>query len=184
MSLGIPPLYKGAQVLFSRVMTTAIGLSSLFGGGEKRLYGIYDQETDQPIIEWDSCLYFDYHNESSISDAPQEQGAFISYNKVSSPFIIHTRATKLSAQDRPQFLADCEKLLDSLTLYKFVTPDRVYNDVNLTSVDYQRGADQGYSMVAIDFVLKEVRLNKNSRYQKAATPSGEAKKSTGQVVAK
>jgi hypothetical protein len=164
-------------------MSAVSSITSLFSG-QQRLYAICDQDTDAVILSWDSCITFDYHNESSISDAPQEQGAFISYNKVASPFVIHTRATKSNASDRAQFLEDCEKLLDSLTLYKFVTPDRVYNDVNLTSIDYQRGADAGYSLLAVDFVLKEVRINKNSRYQKAAEPSGESKKSTGQVTAK
>jgi len=183
MAFGIPPLWQGATITIARVLSPISALTGLFGG-QQRVYAICDSETDAVILQWDSCINFDYHNESSISDAPQEQGAFVSYNKVAAPFVIHTRGTKSNAADRVQFLEDCEKMLDSLTLYKFVTPDRVYNDVNLTSIDYQRGAEQGYSLLAVDFVLKEVRINKNSRYQKPATPSGEAKKSTGQVQAK
>jgi hypothetical protein len=108
----------------------------------------------------------------------------VSYNKVQTPFTIRTRATRQNIADRAAFLQDCEDKLDSLELYKFVTPERVYNDVNLVMVDYHRNSREGYSILAVDFVLREVRINKDSRYEKGKNPSAASQQSGGQRVAK
>ena len=179
MALGIPPLYRGFQVAVAGVLTTVAGIQTLFK--EKKVYGVADKDGNL-IIDWDSCIKFEYHNESTISDAPQEQGAFISYNKVTSPFIISTTGTKSDVDERGAFLDLCETELDSLTLYNFITPEKVYKNVNLISINYNRSAESGYSLIAVDFVFKEVRLNNETRTESTTEPSGAAKKSTGQVT--
>jgi hypothetical protein len=181
MSLGIPSLMGGLTIATGLLLG---GIATATTVPQKKIYGVYSQETDKLVIQWDSCIYFEYHNESSISDAPQEQGAFISYNKVANPFLIRTRGTRKNASERNAFLDECEQKLDSLELYKFVTPDHIYNDVNLVGVNYYRSTDAGYSILSVDFTFKEVRINKDSRYEKAKEPSGEKQKSTGQVTAK
>ena len=183
MAFGIPTLKGGVSIAAGALLSG--GLSGITGMQDsKRVYQLVNPDDDSVVLQWDSCLSFDYHNESSISDAPQEEGAFISYNKVASPFMIRTRATTTKPESRGQFLKDCESFLDDLKLYKFITPNAVYNDVNLTSVDYHRGSDAGFSMIMVDFVFREVRINKESRYESAKEPAGEKQKSTGQVQVK
>lgn len=178
MALGIPALYQGFQVAATSIMTTIVFFQTL--NQEKRVFALMNKEGDV-VLEWDSCISFEFHNESTISDAPQEQGAFISYNKVQMPFLISTSGTKMNADARPRFIQQALNLLDDLTLYDFVTPDRVYRDVNVTSINQARNARNGYSIAVIDFNLKEVRLNLSTRTEETAEPSGAAKKSWGQV---
>ena len=182
MAFGLPTLKSGLTIAAGVLLS---GLNSITGIQDaKRTYQLVNPDDDSVVLQWDSCLMFDYHNESNISDAPQEEGAFISYNKVATPFTIRTRATTTNPQNRTQFLSDCETFLDDLKLYKFITPNAVYNDVNLISVDYHRGNDSGFSMISVDFVFREVRINKESRYESAKEPSGEKQKSSGQVTPK
>lgn len=183
MAFGLPTL-KGGLSIAAGVLLSG-GLGGITGIQDtKRVYALANPDDDSIVLQWDSCLNFDYHNESNISDAPQEEGAFISYNKVATPFTIRTRATTTKPETRSQFLKDCEDFLDDLKLYKFITPNGVYNDVNLISIDYHRGSDAGFSMISVDFVFREVRINKESRYESSKEPSGEKQKSSGQVTPK
>ncbi len=181
MSIGIPPLYRDFQIAVASVLTTIVGIQSLFKAAKN--YAVVDKDGNK-IISWDSCLKFEYSNDSTISDAPQESGAFIAYNKVASPFIISTTGTKSKAEDRAAFLDLCDEKLSGLELYDFITPEKIYKNVNLIAINYQRSADSGYSLISVNFVFKEVVLNDETRKQAVAHPSGAGKLGTGQVVAK
>lgn len=181
MALGIPALYQGFQVKATSILTTIKAIVSV--GQEKKIYALIDKDGNK-VLNWDSCISFVYKNSSTITEAPQESGAFISYNKVGSPFIINTRGTSLKSGDRKKFIEEANGLLLSLELYDFITPEQTYKNVNLTALSNAKEATAGYSIVAIDFTFQEVVLNNLSRRElKTAEPSGESEKSTGQVVA-
>jgi len=120
---GIPPLLNNQQIdpVATLDMVTVTAASTYRATGAMP-YAVID-ENGGTVIEWDSCIYFDYTNESYVTHVPQEQGAFISDNKVATPYQIRTRGTKAKAGERAQFLADCENRLNELDLYDFVTPD-------------------------------------------------------------
>jgi len=180
MSLGIPALYQNFQIAATSILTTVSFIKSI--GQESKIYSLVDKDGNN-VLKWDSCVSFTYDNSYTISDAPQEEGAFISYNKVSSPFIIKTRGTSLDANDRKTFVEQADTILASLEIYDFITPERVYRNCNVVAITHAKTAQSSYSIAAIDFIIHEVVLNNLTRTDETATPSGAKRKSTGQVVA-
>ena len=182
MALGIPALYQDFQVTATSILSTISAISSIFK--KRKVYAVVDKDGNS-ILEWDSCISFEYKNSYTISDAPQESGAFISYNKVASPFVITTRGTSLASADRIKFIRQADKVLAGLELYSFITPENIYRNINLIAISHAKTASSGYAINAIDFVFHEVVLNDKTREEtRTAEPSGATHKSTGQVVAK
>src|SRR6185503_11295777 len=73
-----------------------------------------------------------YRREYRISTAPQEQGAFLSYNKVQMPF--DARVTYLVSglsAIRTAFLQQLEAAAASLDLYSVVMPEFIYPSANI-----------------------------------------------------
>jgi hypothetical protein len=113
----------------------------------------------------------DFRQDYRISTAPQEQGSFLSYNKVQDPFA--GRVTFLvggNDAQRSAFLATVAALVASISLFALVMPEMTYPSVNCTHFDFRRTARSGVSLLAVDVWVEQVRITGTTQY--TATPSG------------
>lgn len=128
---------------------------TMFGGPQ---WGIFDQ-SGNALLEANSVLGVEYARDYQVSDYPQEQGAFESYNKVKVPF--QAKVVFLIGTDidyRSNFLNALEQAVSSLDLVTVVTPEISYPSANLTHAGYRRVARNGVTLIAIDVGLVEVRV--------------------------
>lgn len=124
----------------------------------------------------------EFRNDSRISTAPQEQGAFLSYNKVASPFNgrVSYIISGIAAQ-RGAFLASCKSMLDSLTLLSLVMPEYVWPSCNMTHYDLRRAAHEGASMFVVDIWVEEVRITGTAAFSNTQAPAGAGQVNGGTV---
>ena len=177
---GIPTL-QNAINFPSHVSTTVKALTSLFN--EPPIWGIYID--DKPAIACDGATTFDIHEESSISNAPQEGGKLLSYNKVKQPYSTHITLLKGGDDiERDKFIADLIRFKNDLKLLSIVTPDQVYTNCNIISVSIARNPDRGYLLVAADIGLQEVMIATAIEEKETADSNGKKQQNNGQVEAK
>jgi hypothetical protein len=135
------------------------------------LWGVF-QQNGAPALVSDSVASVDYSREYSVSDYPQEQGAFASYNKVQQPF--DSNVTILSSLTRQQLLNTLEPIVASLALVSVVTPEVSYPSANLTGYKLRRTMRSGVTLISVDLSLKEIRVT-------ATTASAGTQRPVGQV---
>src|SRR6266446_5232352 len=107
------------------------------------VWGIFDQDGNT-VLAADSVASVEYQDPWRISDYPQEQGAFESYNKVKSPFTVKI-AFLISGDisNRSDFLETLQRAVESLDLFVVVTPEISYDSANLSFSTYRRTARSG-----------------------------------------
>lgn len=145
----------------------------------------FDVLTGQNIPQWgifldgdavvaaDNVVSMEYKQDWSISDYPVEDGGFQSYDKVNSPFDARVRFSRGgSTDDRTEFLQSVADAAQPLTLYDVVTPEQVYQNVNITHYDYHRTSISGVGLLTIDIWLKEVRVTAQAAFSNTEQPSG------------
>lgn len=185
---GVPPLLRdpaAAVVSFAGAQITSLAgaardlagivtgdLTSLLGTGDDigaqadsaSSWGLFDSD-GQAVITPDSFLGVEYRNSSRISNYPLEQGAFESYNKVANPFdLVVGMACGGDIAQRADFLATAKQLAQSMDLYTLVTPEEVFESVNIERYDYARKAHNGAGLIIINFYLTEIRVNTESEF--------------------
>lgn len=126
-----------------------------------------------PAIVSDTLDEFSFRQEYRISTAPQEQGAFASYNKVQEPF--EGRVTFYVADTpaaRAGMLAQIAVAIASLdTGYALVMPEAAYTSINITHQDFRRvRQDGGVTMLAVDVWVEQVRIVGTSQFSKTVNP--------------
>ncbi len=124
----------------------------------------------------------EYRQEFRLSSAPQEAGAFLSYNKVNSPF--QGRVSYIiggTAAQRGAFLGIIEKVEASLDLLSLVTPEKTYPSVTVVHHDYRRSAHAGVSMFVVDVWIEEVRITGTSAFTTTTAPAGASPANVGAV---
>jgi hypothetical protein len=149
---GLPPLPPGVnQPIVSLAVSEAI--SGLLWQASKvpPLWGVFDANGNQVLFP-DSVLEFTNRQEYEVSDFPVQQGSFASYNKVIRPFEVQLRFSVAgSVSDRAAFLTDLAALAASIDLFSVVTPERVYQNVNLDRYEViRRGAKGAYFLTEVD----------------------------------
>jgi hypothetical protein len=148
-------------------------LSSLMGTGDDiggqsdsaaSSWGLFDSN-GQAVITPDSFLGVEYRNSTRISNYPLERGAFESYNKVNNPFdLIVGMSCGGDIAQRADFLATAKALAQSMDLYTLVTPEEVFESVNIERYDYARKVHNGAGLILINFYLTEIRVNTESEF--------------------
>jgi hypothetical protein len=136
-------------------LATADGVSVAQRAAGQR-WGIYNA-IGTLAIQPDSIFAFDFKQEYRISDYPVEQGGLQSYNKVITPYDATVIMTKGGpASSRREFLDQLALIVSLLDLYDVVTPDKIYEDVNVVRYDYQRTAQNGVSLIKAFVYLRQV----------------------------
>lgn len=175
---GVPDVLRAAGAVSAVVV-----VAQQFGLIASSTYwGILNANGNEAIRP-DSVVAFDYRGESRIASYPVEDGGFSSYNKVRTPVDIRIVMTcgGNSYMPRQAFLSKLEALKDSLELVSIVTPDRVYQSLNVVSLATQRIARNGVSLLAAEVGFIEVQSSATASYAPTAKPSGAAAVSNGSV---
>lgn len=107
-----------------------------------------------------------------ISTAPQEQGAFLSYNKVSTPFQAKVSyvVSGTSAQ-RGIFLAQVLAVQNQINFFTLVMPEYQYPSCDVVHHDYRRDARRGVSMFIVDIWVEQVRVSGTAAYSNTQNPA-------------
>ena len=125
------------------------------------------------VLEADSVVSFDYKKDWRVSEYPQEQGAFQSYNKVQTPFDVRLRLTKGGTdRERAAFFDALDAAQASLALYDIVTPEKTYSSASIEHVDYRRSAGEGMGLITADVWLKEIRVSATLAFSHTAKAAG------------
>lgn len=181
MANGIPSLLgKVANVTntISLVVADAQLILGMFGGPK---WGIFYQN-GSIALQPDSIIAVDFKREWLISDYPQEQGAFQTYNKVKTPTDLNVRMTKGGTEDdRANFLVAVAKLAGSLALVKVVMPDVTMTNVNILRFDFRRTSTNGIGLLTVDVALREIRVAPSPAFTNTAAPSGADPQNGGAV---
>lgn len=160
------------MALSGLLVADALSVTRAFGTPQ---WGIYGQD-GSPIVESDAVNAVQYARDYQISDYPQEQGAFQSYNKVQVPF--QAKLSFIIAATRQGFLNSIERAVASLEFVTVVTPEVRYPSANLIHYDYRRTASHGKTLIIVEVWVEEVRVVANTAQATASNPTGQATGST------
>ena len=144
----------------------------------ENIWGIYNADYEPVLADVyiDSMIDLKYTNASKISTFPVEEGSFVSYNKVQTPYKAKVR---MSVGGNDINIAAFIKQLDALVmdtkLYSIVTPQKTYLNANIEKIDYTRSQNKGVNLIMADIELIEIRQVSPS-YGKVALPPAKAKK--------
>ncbi|AMM14249.1 hypothetical protein AX768_09220 [Burkholderia sp. PAMC 28687] len=157
---GVPALVRtvGAPVLASvNSALISVGLGQFALGLSQPVWGIFDANND-PIAVSDSVGALEFGSDSHISNAPMEQGAFQSYNKVQLPFEARVRLHCGGAIEKRQaFLQAIELASKSTDLYSIVTPEASYFQANVAGYRYRRETRNGATLLTVEVALSQIR---------------------------
>lgn len=178
---GVPALVRDTlaalipQPLLS--LFDAPGLNSFLGPQ----WGIFGKQ-GQPILTADSVHGVEYQHDYRISDYSQTDGAFMSYNKVQTPFSAKVTFLIGAAEERAGFLSQAEAAVASLNLVKVVTPEIDYPSANLTHLSYRRTARNGATLIMVDVWCEEVRIVDTGQLSSSGKSTNAANLKVGGVV--
>lgn len=155
-----------------------------------------------PVLTPDSVLSLEWRGEERISDYPVQNGQFVSFNKVAVPYDLRMVVTcqglnivqeALSSvtqvldqalgqlglafgqpMTRDAFLRQLDAMLASTDLYNVVTPDKVYQNVNLVSYNHAKKSDEGGTLIIAELLFREVRESVNAYYSSPIASSSES----------
>ena len=134
------------------------------------------------MISADTVTTLEYRGDSRVSDYPQEQGAFASYNKVQIPY--EARVQLICGRlvpFRAKFLDQIEAAKQSTDLYKIVTPERVYTNANVVAYDTRREVKDGATLVKVNVHIEEIRVTAAAQFSNTQNPASANTASQGQV---
>lgn len=178
---GVPALLRSLTVPTpGAVLNRVLGAiaADLFG---QTVWGVFDANGDE-VLNPDSFGGIDYQNGGRVSNAPQEEGAFSSYNKVANPYdcslMLITSADKAT---RSAFLAKLEEMSAGVELFTVVTPERTYTNATLQNFNYKRNGQQGLTMIQAQLNFVQIRTSASSTVTPTQDPSGADIQSGGQV---
>jgi hypothetical protein len=186
---GVPPLLNqiaGVQNTVVLLVADALEVVGLF---QTPQWGLFTQ-TGQPAFGQGSTGIIaavlqalgpggqsvggiEYRVDHRISTAPQEQGAFLSYNKVATPW--NGRVTYIiggTQAQRGMFLASVVAAQAALTMFNLIMPEYSYPGCNVVHHDLRRTARNGITMFAVDIWVEQVRVTGTAPFTQTATPGG------------
>lgn len=162
-------------------LLTADLVTSLIGGDDVIEWGIF--KDGFIVLEPDSFLALDMRQDWSVPDYPIEDGSFENYNKVQLPFATRVRMA-VGDEDpgaKQEFLAILNQIADDTELYDVVTPDEIYESVNIVHKELRRSNVRGASMLLVDIWLQQIRVSASSQFSKTKDPSGSDTVNAGTV---
>lgn len=155
-SLGIPNISGfSANVTDSLIsFGGALLLNQVFGN----YWGVFDQH-GFPVLLADSMTSIEYESSYSVATAPVEAGSFVTYNKVANPAKVTVQLVKGSGgvTERSLFLTMITALSGTTDKFIVITPEAVYPNHAIESIDYARHPDNGARMIKANLHLVEVK---------------------------
>ena len=113
-----------------------------------------------PVVPaYASTVEFDYSQEMPLSNYPQEQGAFQTYNKVTLPYDIRLRVCSGgSVSARQGFLYTCLAIKDSFQLFTVITPEMTFSNCNCNHISWRRTAKRNNTLIEVDLGFVQVPI--------------------------
>lgn len=129
-----------------------------------------------------STVEFDFAQDWPISNYPQEQGAFQSYNKVTLPYDVRLRlASGTSDANRQAFLSTVLAIGNSFALFDVMTPEMTFTSVNCTHVSWKRTAREGAKLIQADMWFKQIPVTATSSFTSTQQPQDSGAQALGNV---
>jgi hypothetical protein len=180
MASGIPSLLNKVASVTNTVSLLASDAQLILGLFAGPSWGI--AQNGVFVIVPDSIVSVDFKRDWQIPNYPMENGAFQSYNKVTTPYDVHVRMTKGGTESaRAEFLAAIDAMAASLALYDVVMPDAVYQNVNISHYDYRRTSTNGVGLLTVDLSLVQIRVAPAAAFTNTAQASGADAQNGGSV---
>lgn len=186
-AVGVPSVLRNAlNDAFSAANDTAAPATSDGSAVEANQppirWGVYTGD-GSPAVIGDGCVAFEYTKDYRVSDYPQEDGSFRSYNKVETPFQLRVTIQKSgSSPDRQAFLNSVEAVVaDAGTLYEVITADQTYSSLTVTHADYRRTAVSGATLLSVELWCEQIRVTATLALSNTAQPSGASQVNDGSV---
>lgn len=174
---GVPPLSSFASSTITLLTADAL---SFLGVGVFPQWGLFLNGV--PVVTAESVNSFEYSQEWRIANYPIEQGKFASYDKVYMPFGVRIRfASGGSVAKRLALIASLDAIAGDLNLYSAVTPERVYDNVNVERLDYSRAAARGLGILVVDVHVVQINQTGSVSFQNTQSSSGTDAVSGGTV---
>jgi hypothetical protein len=193
---GVPPILRQVGAVQSTVVALAadaVTILSLFQGPQWGLFNadgspVFGGPTSSSLLNnlasgiglsSQSVLEMEFSQDYAISTAPQEQGAFVSYNKVSRPYTARVSYTVGGlAATRTAFLQAAQALVASLALLTLATPEFSYANCNAVHYDYRRMNRAGVTLIVVDIWVEQVRVTQAAAFSNSNTASPDAASQT------
>lgn len=187
---GVPPVLRqigAAQNAAVLLVSDGLRVASLFEGPQWGLFTSSNSPAFSGLtasalinnvaaglgVAGQSVGDFEFRQDYRISTAPQEQGAFLSYNKVQEPF--DGRVTYIVSGDpfvRTAFQSQLVSLIASLDLLNLVMPEYQFIGCNITHYGFRRAAARGVTMILYDIWVQQVRVTGTAAFSDTKSPSG------------
>lgn len=182
MANGIPTLMDKLAQVTNQVALVGSDVGIVLGLLSTPPWGIYQK--GKPIIVPDSIISVNFKKEWRVSNYPQENGAFQSYNKVNTPYDVRIRMTKGgTVAERGAFLQLAQAIADSMQVYDITTPEATYQNANVHHYDYTRSGQSGAGLISVDFWLVEIRVTTAPQFSNTAAASAAGVYQNGTVQA-
>jgi hypothetical protein len=172
---GVPPIPRSPTVPAPSTTFAPSETRSLPADTTQRVWGIYDANNNPAIIV-DSIMVVKPTNDAKVSSFPVEDGGFVSFNKVQTPYDVKVKVSlggDLAAMSK--LLDDLAALLVSVDLFSIVTPYEVYLNATLEKYDYSQEARRGANRIEAELSFKEVRTV-TPQFTSVALPPSKVKK--------
>lgn len=128
-----------------------------FSGNLPEQWTLLD-DAGEKAFAFDSFSNLNLKSESKVIQAPVESGGFVMYNKLNTPLEIKcTLIKKGSPEDLQVYVDALLEYADNTNLLSIVTPDREYQNMNLTSVSFSRSAEGGVNLIMAECAFTEIR---------------------------
>lgn len=129
-----------------------------------------------------STVEFEFGQDFPISNYPQEQGAFQSYNKVTLPYDVKLKlASGGSVSARQAFLQTCFGIANSFALFQVVTPEITFPSVTCSHMDYRRTAERGNTLLQVDLYFEQVPVVSAVSFSSTQQPGESSQQGLGAV---
>lgn len=135
-----------------------------------------------PVLAADNQISFEYLQDFPISDYPVEKGGFQSYNKVQLPGDIRVSfSAGGSEENRQAFLASVDAVMNTISLYDVVTPEKIFLGYNFTHRNFRRTAQRGVGLIVVELRLTEVRPVVTTTFTSTQQPGIAGRQGAGAV---
>jgi hypothetical protein len=138
-----------------------------------------------PVVA--STVSFDFAQDWPISNYPQEQGAFQSYNKVTLPYDIKLRMTCQGDEaTRQAFLNTCIAIANAPapTVFDIQTPEIVFTSCSATHISWRRESDHGATLIVVELWFQKIAVTSSTTFENTQQPGDASPQSLGNGQAK
>jgi len=184
---GVPAVNRAPGSTFNNVVllvSDAVSLIRAFSGPQWGIFQNGVQVVGQGVGDIISILTgtgsysfleMDFKQSFRIAQAPQELGAFLSYDKVQQPYNVACAvAAGGPPPNRSLLLSQVEAIQSSTGLFTLSTPDTIIVGLNPVGFSYRRRHDYGVGVLVIEMYFEQVRPAGNPTFSTTGVPGSTA----------